>query len=106
MKDNSELTGLFSLLGEKWTLSVLSLLLADGVHRFGAMRRAIPGVSQRMLAQTLRRLESAKLITRTEVSETPRCVVYEVTALGKTLYTQLYAMQGWLEQSTAPAVVT
>ncbi len=51
---------LFSLLGEKWTLTVLTALRTDR-RRFSELKREIPGVSQRMLAQTLRELERATL---------------------------------------------
>ena len=50
---------LFSLLGEKWTLIVLTALRSER-RRFSELKREIPGVSQRMLAQTLRELERAR----------------------------------------------
>ena len=52
---------LFSLLGEKWTLVVLNSLRTER-RRFSELKREIPGVSQRMLAQTLRELERAHFV--------------------------------------------
>ena len=54
---------LFSLLGEKWTLVVLTALRTER-RRFSELKREIPGVSQRMLAQTLRELERAHFVDR------------------------------------------
>jgi len=73
---------LFSLLGEKWTLTVLTELRTDR-RRFSELKREIPGVSQRMLAQTLRELERAHFVDRVVLSITPPRVEYVLTDLGR-----------------------
>ncbi len=85
---------LFSLLGEKWTLTVLTALRTDR-RRFSELKREIPGVSQRMLAQTLRELERAHFVDRIVLSTTPPRVEYALTDLGKGLFPHLRAMREW-----------
>src|SRR5690606_38416671 len=50
-------------LGDKWS-TLLLIVLSAGPHRFGQLRRAVPDISQRMLAQTLRILQRDGLVTR------------------------------------------
>jgi len=85
---------LFSLLGEKWTLIVLTALRSER-RRFSELKREIPGVSQRMLAQTLRELERAHFVDRLVLSTTPPRVEYALTDLGKGLFPHLRAMREW-----------
>lgn len=85
---------LFSLLGEKWTLVVLHSLRTER-RRFSELKREIPGVSQRMLAQTLRELERAHFVDRIVLSTTPPRVEYVLTELGRELFPHLRAMREW-----------
>ena len=85
---------LFSLLGEKWTLVVLTALCTER-RRFSELKREIPGVSQRMLAQTLRELERAHFVDRIVLSTTPPRVEYVLTDLGRGLFLHLRAMREW-----------
>jgi len=85
---------LFSLLGEKWTLLVLAALRTER-RRFSELKREITGVSQRMLAQTLRELERAHFVDRVVLSTTPPRVEYVLTDLGKGLFPHLRAMKEW-----------
>ena len=85
---------LFSLLGEKWTLVVLTALRSER-RRFSELKREIPGVSQRMLAQTLRELERAHFVDRIVLSTTPPRVEYVLTDLGRGLFPHLRAMKDW-----------
>src|ERR1700754_2767785 len=85
---------LFSLLGEKWTLIVLTALRNER-RRFSELKREIPGVSQRMLAQTLRELERAHFVDRIVLSTTPPRVEYVLTDLGRGLFPHLRAIREW-----------
>ena len=85
---------LFSLLGEKWTLVVLNSLRTER-RRFSELKRQIPGVSQRMLAQTVRELERAHFVDRIVLSTTPPRVEYVLTELGRGLFPHLRAMREW-----------
>jgi DNA-binding HxlR family transcriptional regulator len=70
---------------DKWTVLVLRLL-EKGPVRFNRLRRAVEeGLSQKMLAQTLRRLERDGLVTRTAFATVPVTVEYALTPLGQRL---------------------
>ncbi|MGC6387009.1 winged helix-turn-helix transcriptional regulator [Ewingella sp. S1.OA.A_B6] len=70
-----------NLLGGRWKLLIVSYLL-EKPKRFNALRRDIPGISQRMLTLDLRDLESAGLVNRTVYAEVPVKVVYRLTEDG------------------------
>src|SRR5437762_378320 len=80
--------------GDKWSVLVVGLL-SDGRRRFSELRRAIEGISQRMLTLTLRGLERDGLISRTVYPTIPPRVDYELTALGKSLQTPVIALGQW-----------
>ena len=81
-------------IGDKWTVLVLGLL-RDNPMRFNALRRAIEGMTQKMLAQTLKALERDGLVSRTVRATTPVAVEYAVTPLGLTLTSTLESLQQW-----------
>lgn len=81
-------------IGDKWTVYVVRLL-QDGPMRFNELRRAVGGISQRMLTLTLRGLERDGLVTRTVFPTIPPRVDYELTDLGRTLITTLGALGEW-----------
>ncbi len=80
--------------GDKWSVQIVGLL-GDGAMRFSELRRAIEGISQRMLTLTLRGLERDGLIDRTVFPEIPPRVEYELTRLGKTLLEPIQQLAEW-----------
>jgi DNA-binding HxlR family transcriptional regulator len=80
--------------GDKWSILVVTLL-NDGPKRFSDLRRAIEGISQRMLTLTLKGLERDGLVTRTVFPTIPPRVVYALTRLGKTLLEPVTALAAW-----------
>jgi DNA-binding HxlR family transcriptional regulator len=84
--------------GDKWTVDVVSLL-SDGPMRFNEIRRAVGGISQRMLTLTLRGLERDGLVTRTVFPTIPPRVDYELTELGRTLIGTLTALGEWARKN-------
>ena len=62
----------------KWGVLVL-LALTDGTHRWGELRREVDGISEKMLASTLRTLEADGLVDRTSYPEVPPRVEYSLT---------------------------
>lgn len=85
------------LIGDKWSVLVIGLL-EDEPQRFSELRRAIKGISQKMLTQTLRGLERDGLVSRTVYAEVPPRVEYALTPLGETLIPPISAIRCWAEQ--------
>jgi len=80
--------------GDKWSVLVVTRLGA-GPLRFNELRRAIGGISQRMLTLTLRGLERDGLITRTVFPTIPPRVDYALTTLGRDLLHPVSALGAW-----------
>ncbi|MEO9168909.1 MAG: helix-turn-helix domain-containing protein [Aestuariivirga sp.] len=90
----------FELLGQiadKWTLLVLEELAEHGLMRFTELRRRIPNISQKMLTQTLRRLEQNGLVERRVHAVIPPRVDYQRTELGHSLGVAVCALWTWVE---------
>ena len=81
-------------IGDKWSVMVVERL-KGGTMRFSELRRAIDGVSQRMLTLTLRNLERDGLVTRTVYAEIPPRVEYTLTEMGCTLTGPIGALWDW-----------
>ena len=85
-------------IGDKWSVQIVDQL-GDGAMRFSDLRRAIEGISQRMLTLTLRGLERDGLLTRTVFPEIPPRVEYELTRLGKTLLEPIQGLAEWADRN-------
>ncbi len=83
-------------IADKWTALVI-YALSDQTLRFSELRRRISGVSQKMLTQTLRRLERDGLVERTVYPVVPPRVEYRLTRLGASLGEPLSALCRWAE---------
>jgi DNA-binding HxlR family transcriptional regulator len=81
---------------DKWSVLVLGLLDKEPM-RFNRLRRQVEGVSQKMLAQTLRNLERDGLVTRAAFPTVPVTVEYSITPLGRTLAGAVSAVRSWAE---------
>jgi DNA-binding HxlR family transcriptional regulator len=84
----------------KWALLIL-YQLSQGTKRPGELQRAIPGVSQKMLTQTLRKLAHDQLVRRTVYPVVPPRVDYALTPLGQTIAEPLSALYAWTEAHVA-----
>ena len=84
-------------ISDKWTVLVMGLL-EGGPKRFSALKREIGGISQKMLTQTLRRLERDGFISRTIYPEVPPHVEYDLTVLGHSLSAPISAVRQWTEK--------
>jgi len=80
----------------RWGVLVL-IALQDGTHRFSSLRRRIGGVSERMLAQTLRVLEEDGFIRRTAYPVVPPHVEYDLTPLGQMVAEKVHALAACIE---------
>ena len=84
--------------GDKWAVLIL-LLVRDEPMRFNALRRAIEGISQKMLSQVLKSLERDGLIRRRVIATVPVTVEYSITPLGATLSKAVDALREWAESN-------
>ncbi len=82
----------------KWCM-LMMLELADGPQRFGAIRRRVPDISQRMLTQTLRDLQRDGYVCRTVYPTQPPAVEYSLTELGQSFMTPLVALVDWASRN-------
>lgn len=82
------------LFSSAW-LPVVVFALRDGPMRPGLLRRRIGGISQKVLTQTLRRMERHGLVERRRYAEAPPRVEYELTAAGRDLLVPIQALGHW-----------
>ena len=82
----------------KWSVLVLRCLI-EGVHRFSELKQRIEGVSEKMLAQTLKMLEQDGFILRTVYPIVPPKVEYQLTITGSQAAEKINYLIGWVERS-------
>lgn len=87
---------LLATLSDKWLTLVVSAL-ADGPLRYAELSREVAGASQKMLTQTLRKLERDGLVSRTVTAAVPARVSYALTDLGHELVPLQRAIKTWAE---------
>lgn len=82
------------LIGEKWRILIIRDLLT-GTRRFGELKKVCSGISQKVLAHSLRKMEEDGLVIRKEYAEKPPRVEYTLTDVGYSLAPVLEAMASW-----------
>lgn len=82
------------LIGGRWKIVILWYLF-QGVKRFSELRRALDGVSQKVLTQQLRDMERDGIVARTVYAQVPLKVEYSITPLGLSLKPVVEAMHRW-----------
>lgn len=90
---------IFTRVGDRWSMYVIGSL-GSGTHRFGELRRAVDGISERMLSVTLRSLERDGLVHRRSHPEVPPRVEYSLTARGRSLLSVLAPLLEWCRDNT------
>lgn len=83
------------LIGGKWKLIILQILIFRGMQRFNTLRRKIEGITQTMLTKQLRALEEDGLVERTIYAEIPPRVEYRATKRAHELQDMFLAMHAW-----------
>ncbi len=94
----------FKFVEGRWKLLILFHLFGGKVLRFSDLERAIPAISQKMLAQQLRRLEGDGVVQRIVHNQVPPKVEYRLTEWGQALCPALDALLKWAEaREVSPA---
>lgn len=88
-----------AVVGGKWKPIVL-WQLAQGSKRFGVLRRAVTGISEKMLSQQLREMESDGIVVRNDFQEIPPRVEYSLTEFGVSLGLALRPLCEWGREHT------
>lgn len=84
------------LLAEKWSLLIVHAL-SEKHYRTAELRRRIGGISEKMLIQSLKRLEQHGLVHRHSFEEVPPHVEYSLTPLGRSLSSVVQSLDAWVE---------
>ncbi|TFE27887.1 winged helix-turn-helix transcriptional regulator [Cohnella luojiensis] len=84
------------LLGKKWTGLIIRVLLG-GPKRFKEIKEQIPEMSDKMLTDRMKELESSGILTRTVYPEMPVRIEYELTEKGRNLEEVIHSIQNWGE---------
>ena len=83
----------------RWAPFILITLYHGKVQRFSELRKEIPGVSEKMLSQTLKRLEGHKIVKRKSYDVVPPYVEYSLTPNGVELTTRYMSLTTWIENN-------
>lgn len=83
-----------NLIGNKWKLLIMRELLT-GTKRFNEMHRLVDGISQKVLTENLRKMESDGIVKREVFPEVPPRVEYSLTDLGDSLRPIINSMSDW-----------
>jgi len=85
------------LIGRRWSGAVISVMMR-GPQGFNELMASVPGLSDRLLTERLRELESEGLVRRTVISGPPVRVSYELTEAGKSLKPVIDGLGRWAER--------
>lgn len=96
---NALVMDLIGRIADKWTMTVLEVLAEAGTLRFTRLAESVPGVSQKMLTQTLRAMERDGLVVRTVHPVVPPHVDYRLTAMGLSLGAAFCGVWTWAEEN-------
>ena len=83
-------------IADKWTVLIIGQL-SSGTFRFNELKRSIPGITQKMLTQTLKGLERDGIVIREIYATIPPKVEYTLTKMGKSLINVVEAIREWAE---------
>jgi len=96
---NALVTELIGRVADKWTMLILEVLIEKGTVRFTRLSEMVPGISYKMLTQTLRQMERQGLVARTVYPVVPPKVEYKLTQLGLTLSAAFCSVWMWAEKN-------
>ncbi|WP_377267203.1 winged helix-turn-helix transcriptional regulator [Peterkaempfera sp. SMS 1(5)a] len=99
---DESITQVFAILGKRWTGLILAALMSGPV-RFAELRRAVPGISERMLSDRLVELASTGLVLREVAEGPPVAVRYRATEAAAALEPAMRELRDWAKRHLGPA---
>ena len=90
------------VVGRRWSGAIIMLLVQRGTSRFNELLAGIPGISDRLLSERLRELESEDVVVRTVEPGPPVRVTYALSESGRALEPAIVALASWAERWIAP----
>lgn len=87
-----------TIIGGKWKMQIICALNSSGPMRYNALKKRLDGISNTVLASTLKELERDRLITRHEYLEVPVRVEYSAAPACDALIPILDSLSGWAEK--------
>jgi DNA-binding HxlR family transcriptional regulator len=96
--DNCPVRAVLNKIGDKWSVLLLESLVQQN-YRFGELRRLVPDISQRMLAQTLKDLQRDGYVHREVFPTKPPSVEYSITPFGRSLFEPLAELISWAKRN-------
>lgn len=94
-RDNCPVKDILNRVGDKWSMLTVIMLSDHGTLRFNELHQHIDGISQKMLAVTLKTLETDGLVSRKIYAQVPPKVEYTLTTLGESLVPPLMTLYDW-----------
>ena len=91
---------LITVIGDRWSVLVLCQLGDHGEMRSAALRRAVEGVSQKVLTSCLRRLEDHGFVARAVEATVPVTVCYRLTPFGQSFFQVFQTLRQWADEHT------
>jgi DNA-binding HxlR family transcriptional regulator len=86
------------LVGKRWTGAILYVLLRGGSMRFSEIAHSVPDLSDRLLSERMKELESYGIVERRVAESSPARVEYELTDRGRELAPALKALKSWADR--------
>lgn len=93
--DSCPLTYALNLIGGKWRLPIIWAIHKNGIMRYNELKRDIKGITNMMLTQSLKELETYGIVKRKQFMEIPPRVEYSLTYNGEILIPALKALANW-----------
>lgn len=99
VSDNCPMRRTLELLSGKWRTHIIYELCKNGPCRFGELKKAVPRITNTMLTNTLRDLESLGIVDRRQFNEVPPHVEYSLTEKGRALLPVFTELAKWGENN-------
>ncbi len=91
-------TATAKILGKKWHPVIIHRLLSNGGMGFNDMKNDLPGISNKVLSESLEDLQDKHIVEKKLVSEEPKRVKYSLTGIGESLEPTIQSMAEWGKQ--------